>query len=201
MARTAGEKDLHVPLRIFLGNNLVDEPLGNVEDLRWGVIADKVFDSLQILFFGWLDLRVAIPIREHDKHPFVPRLHHPHDAHPAKLGMLPIGLHDPVQIPSSVLHQVGEIGLDEDVDRQTLARLDRERKVQLFDDLATGTIGAKKVLGAHLVLEVGNVVADGCCNEPGLCVFLKGEQCRVKSSLEPIQRCVANQDGLKKRLR
>jgi hypothetical protein len=100
------DANLHIPLGVFLCHNLVDEPLRDIQYLGWRVITNEVLYSLQVLFFRWLGLEIAVAIREQDEHPFIPWLYHPYNAHPSKLWMLAIGLHDPMKIPLSILNQM-----------------------------------------------------------------------------------------------
>ncbi len=97
-----------VAFGIFLGHDLVDVPLGDVDDLGWRVISNELLDSMEILLVGRVGSlrRVVLSSWEQDKHPLVPRPDHADDGHPPEARMLPVRLHDPVEISLAVLHQM-----------------------------------------------------------------------------------------------
>ncbi|CAI4218913.1 unnamed protein product [Parascedosporium putredinis] len=180
--------DLHVVSdRVGLRYGLVDEPLGHVENLGGRIVADKLAHPLEVLLISRLHIGIGIPVREEDKHPLVPRLDHAHDAHPAKVRVRLVGLHDPVQVSAARVHEVGQVGLDEHVDGEALAGLAVEREVDLLDDLALGAVRAKEVLCADPVRGARHLVAHGDGDALRLRVLGEGLQRGVEADLEAVQ--------------
>lgn len=95
-----------VSYRVSLGHDLVDKPLRDIKNLCWGIISDKFAYALKILVMRGRDISIRVSISEQDKHPLIPRLDHPHNTQPSEIGMVPVGLHNPVEIPLPRVHQM-----------------------------------------------------------------------------------------------
>jgi len=67
-------------------------------------------------------------------------------------------LHNPMKIALSVLHEVRQVRLDENVDGQTLTRLDRHGELERLDNLAASPIGAEDILCSHSILTFRDTV-------------------------------------------
>lgn len=192
---------LHVATRIFLGHNLIDEPLGRVQYLGGGVISDKLVDTFEILLARRLTLGIPVTVREEDKHPLIPRLHHSHDAQPAELRMLEIRLHDPVKVTPARVNQVGEICLDQHIDGKALAGLPGQREFELLDDLALGSVCSKQVAGSDPVDQLGDLVTDYSSYQASRRILGKGQENCVEGDSEAVVRGMADQNRLKEGLR
>ena len=62
--------DLHIPIRVVLSYDLVDEPLGNAENLNWNrVIPHDRLDTLQIVLVRRTKVSTGLGVRKEDEHP------------------------------------------------------------------------------------------------------------------------------------
>lgn len=63
-----------------------------------------------------------------------------------------------MQVPLPVLHKVGHICFDQDIERQTLTRLLHEGNGQFADDLASCSVAAKHEPRLYTVLLTGQAI-------------------------------------------
>jgi hypothetical protein len=99
--------NLHVIFRILRRDDLIDVPLGDVEDFsRYAIITNELPHTLHVVLLGRRKACSRTRSRQKDKHPLMTWLDHPDNADPGERGMLDVWLNDPVEIAHSMLHQV-----------------------------------------------------------------------------------------------
>ncbi|KAJ0337526.1 hypothetical protein COL154_013064 [Colletotrichum chrysophilum] len=115
--------------------------------------------------------------------------------------MINIRLHQPVQIPAPVFHQMRKVGFDQYVDCETAPGLGNEWNLKRLDCEAAGAVSPEDILRSYREVDLGKVIPDV---DQILCVrgvMFPGHKFGVKPDDEAMMRCKPSQYRLEQSLR
>lgn len=122
---------------------------------------------------GRLHAHIGVSVRKQDKHPLMPGLDHPHEAHPAEFGVFTVRLHNPVQVALPGVNEVGQVCFHKHIDCEALSRFVVQGQVELLDHAALSAISTEEIPRANLELKLRYVVTQDSCNYVCCTVFRK----------------------------